>query len=261
MKLQIKYVCIFLAGMILVVNSMHAEELDTQDARLAKFPEIEENRMFTTAATVQKVRKPRYGSNLSRVRRSYVTNSDNNLKTLLNGPFSISNNFELYYGLGLDLGCSTLSWSEGLAIARTMAGVDIFLELDFNNKVSIFPENYLMQVELGLDSRGADIAMLNYFHINLFPFGYKWVFDKFSVGTKLGIGLGFPLNDFDPWHTLVTPGDFQCNLIGGAGIYYKNFGYFLNIEYGLTEIGPTLVPLHNLALYASVSYKFGKLKH
>lgn len=189
--------------------------------------------------------------------------SFDNLPTLLNGPVAISKNFELYYGIGLGAGYSTFLWNGNSANGTIAYTVDVFAELDFNKKVWLIPNGYFSEFQFGYDSKGATWYSLNYIHARIYPFGYKLNISPVKLGFKAGLYLGCPLSDLESYSSSRNwKGNFQVGVTGGAGVDYKQFSLYANVEYNFTGVASAVpVTLKNIAIFGTLSYKFGKLKH
>jgi len=196
------------------------------------------------------------------VQHTYVAPTSDIIPTLLNGPRFISRKLDLYYGLNAGVGYSSFLWDGELANGTLTYTADLFAELDFNEKVGVIPKGYFTELQLGYDSKGAAWYPLNYVHARIYPFGYKLNLRPIKLGIKAGLYLGYPLSDlesYDSWE--YWSGNFQIGVTGGIGIEYKQFGLYANVEYNFTEVASTPVTINNIALFGTISYKFGKLKH
>ena len=184
------------------------------------------------------------------------------ISTLISGPCKINKNFELYYGVSAGVGFSSFLWEGSLENGRLSYSGDIFAELNFNEKVLIFPKNYFVELQLGYDSKGAAWYSMNYVHAKLYPLGYKIPIDSLKIVGKAGPCFGMPLSDFESHDTGRTwSGCFQVGIAAAIGIEYKQFCLSANVEYDFTEVADTPVTLNNLAVFGTLSYKIGKFKH
>ncbi len=182
--------------------------------------------------------------------------------TLLNGPGKISDNFELYYGLSAGVGYSSFMWDGELASGKLTYTADLFAELVFKNKVSIIPRNYFVELQLGYDGKGAAWYPMNYIHARLYPFGYKIPLNAIRLVGKAGLYMACPLNDLESYYQWeYWDGRFQVGISGAIGVEYKQFCFSANVEYNFTEVAFSPVTLNNIAIFGTLSYKFGKLKH
>ena len=187
---------------------------------------------------------------------------DEQFHTLLNGPGKTSRNFELYYGLSVGAGYSSFMWGGELANGCLSYTADVFAELYFKNNVSFIPEKYFVEIQLGYDAKGAAWYPMNYVHTRIYPIGYKLSFDTIKIVGKAGLYLGYPLSDvesYDSWD--YWSGNFQVGATAAIGVEYKQFCVCANVEYNFTEVASTPVTLNNIAIFGSLSYKFGKFKH
>ncbi len=191
-----------------------------------------------------------------------VSYTDEEFGTLINGPSRISNNFELYYGLSAGVGFSTFIWDGDFANGKLTYTGDLFVQLCCNNKVSFIPPNYFFELQLGYDGKGAAWYNMSYVHARIYPLGYKIPLNTFKLVGKAGLYLGYPLNDLEAYEDWDTwSGNFQVGVTAGIGVEYKQFGLCANVEYNVTEVASTPVTLRNFAVFGTLSYKFGKLKH
>lgn len=187
---------------------------------------------------------------------------DDEFPTLLKGPGRISDNFELYYGLSVGVGYSSFKWEGELASGNITYTADLFAELYFKNKVSFIPRYYFVELQLGYDGKGASWYPMNYVHARLYPFGYKIPINPIKLVGKVGLYMGFPLNDLESYNSWdFWSGNFQVGISAAVGVEYKQFGISANVEYNFTEVASTPVTLNNIAFFGTFSYKFGKFKH
>ncbi len=186
---------------------------------------------------------------------------DDGFPTLLNGPGKISRNFELYYGLSVGAGFSSFMWDGDLVNGRISYTADIFIELDITRKQS-FLNGCFAELQIGYDGKGAAWYPMNYVHIRLSPFGYKYNIHAIKLVGKVGLYMGFPLSDLNSYNSWeYWSGDFQVGISAAIGLEYKQFGIYANVDYNFTEVASTPVTLNNIAIFGTLSYKFGKLKH
>lgn len=188
--------------------------------------------------------------------------SNGDFRTLFNGPGRINDNFELYYGLSAGIGFSTFIWDGDFANGKLSYTVDLFAELFINNKVSFIPKNYFLELQLGYDAKGAAWYNMNYVHARIYPFGYKIPLKAVKLVGKAGAYLGLSLNDLESYKSWeYWSGNFQLGVTAGMGVEYKQFCLCANVEYNVTEVASTPVTMRNFAVFGTLSYKFGKLKH
>lgn len=187
--------------------------------------------------------------------------SDEEFSTLLNGPGRISKNFELYYGLSFGVGFSSFKWDGELANGRLAYTADIFIELDFIRKQS-YLRGYFTELQIGYDLKGAAWYPMNYIHMRLYPFGYKFNINPIKLAGKIGVYMGYPLSDLESYNSWKSwDSDFQVGISVGIGLEYKQFGVYANLDYNFTEVASTPITINNIAILGTISYKFGKLKH
>lgn len=181
--------------------------------------------------------------------------------TLLTGPGRISRNFELYYGLSAGAGFSSFMWDGELANGRLSYTADIFIELDITRKQS-YLNGCFAELQIGYDGKGAAWYPMNYIHMRLFPIGYKYNIHPVKLAGKLGLYMGLPLSDLESYNSWeYWSGNFQVGISAAIGVEYKQFGLYANVDYNFTEVASTPVTLNNIAIFGTLSYKFGKLKH
>lgn len=200
-------------------------------------------------------------------RKSRKATASDEMPTLLNGPLSISDDMELYYGVSAGAGFSSFLWSEGLAGGKLSYTGDLFAQLYFNRSVGFIPQNYYAELQLGYDSRGASNYDMNYVHARIYPFGYKMELDAenhIKLIGKLGAGLGLPLSKLETTRTpkKTWDGNFQVGVAAAVGVEYRQFAVSANVEYDFTGVASnTPITLNNIAILGTISYTFGKLKH
>ena len=219
---------------------------------------IKNNNVEEEVLEVQEEEKPITVVEYTQIKHS----SDEDFPTLLNGPGRINDNLELYYGLLAGVGYSSFIWDGELANGKITYTADLFAELFFKKKLSFIPRNYFVELQLGYDNKGASWYPMNYIHVRLYPFGYKIPFNPIKLVGKAGLYLGSPLNDLESYNSWnYWSGNFQVGISAAVGVEYKQFCLCANIEYNFTEVAPSPVTLNNIAIFGTLSYKFGKLKH
>ena len=103
---------------------------------------------------------------------------------------------------------------------------------------------------------------MNYIHMRLYPFGYKLNINPIKLAGKIGVYMGYPLSDLESYNTWKSwDSDFQVGISAGIGLEYKQFGIYANLDYNFTEVASAPVTINNIAIFGTISYKFGKLKH
>lgn len=191
---------------------------------------------------------------------NYIDISDT--PTLLNGPLRINPNFNLSYGLSAGVGFSSFLCNDAHVNGRISYTADLFAELTFNKKIAFIPKNFLTEIQLGYAGKGAAWYNLDYIHLRVYPFGYRMPIKPINMIGKVGLTIGFPLNDMESYKYWQNWGSLiQFEISAALGAEFKNFGLYANFEYGLTEVARTPTKLNNLAIYGVIAYKFGRLKH
>lgn len=235
------------------VSSKFLRFIRTNNPEPIEIPIVKED-----TVEVQKEEKPLVVETDTPIRHS----NNDKFSTLLKGPGRISNNFELYYGLSAGIGYSSFIWDGELASGTLTYTADLYAELFFNNKVIFIPRNYFFEFQLGYDYKGAASYPMHYIHCRLYPFGYKIPLNPIKLVGKAGLYIGFPLNELESQSEYYSwGGDFQIGISAAIGIEYKQFCLGANVEYNFTEVANTPVTLNNFAIFGTLSYKFGKLKH
>lgn len=189
-------------------------------------------------------------------------NYNEEFTTLLNGPFKISNNFELYYGLSAGAGYSSFMWDGGLVSGKVTYTADLFVELDIIRQQSYF-KGCFFELQIGYDGKGAAWYPMNYMHLRLFPLGYKYNLNPIKLVGKAGIYMGFPLSDLESYDSgQYWSSDLQVGISASVGVEYYRLGISANVDYCFSEVAPSApVSLNNIAIFGTISYKFGKFKH
>lgn len=188
------------------------------------------------------------------------TSPDCEIETLIYGPIGLDNRLRLYYGAAIGAGISSFKWYEGIANWRMSYSIDLFAQLEFKEQVAFIPRDYFIEFQLGFDGKGAAWYPMNYVHMRLFPFGYKYTLSEIRLTGQAGLYIGFPVSDLQLYNYPDSfAGNTQVGISAGIGADFRQFGLNLNVEYGITEVASTSVQLNNLAIFVAVSYKFGQL--
>lgn len=173
----------------------------------------------------------------------------------------MSSSMNLYFAGQVGLGWSNFLWSDGSVNGAFSFSVDVLAQLYFEDKVSFIPKNWNSELSLGYDRKGAANFAMNYIHLGIKPFGYKMTFGPVDVVANAGVNLAFPLNDLETSSNSWSA-DFQCGVIGGVRVERRNFSIGCNVEYDFTEVSSSCnQTLNNIAVWGTLSYKFGKLGH
>lgn len=170
-------------------------------------------------------------------------------------------NMNLYFAGQIGLGWSNFLWNDGDVNGTFAFSVDVLAQLYFEDKVSFIPKNWNSELSLGYDRKGAADFCMSYIHLGIKPLGYKMSFGPVDVVANAGINLAFPLNDLET-STNSWSADFQCGVIGGVRVERRNFAIGCSVEYDFTEVSSSCnQTLNNVAVWGTLSYKFGKLGH
>ena len=167
----------------------------------------------------------------------------------------------LYFAGQVGLGWSNFLWGDGSVNGVFSFSIEVMAQLYFEDKVSFIPKNWNSELSLGYDRKGAADFAMNYIHLGIKPFGYKMTFGPVDVIANAGVNLAFPLNDLETSSNSWSS-DFQCGVIGGVRVERRNFAIGCNVEYDFTEVSSSCnQTLNNIAVWGTLSYKFGKLGH
>lgn len=174
---------------------------------------------------------------------------------------SKSDAMNLYFAVQGGFGWSNFLWSDS-SVNGTMAySGNILAQLYFEEKVSFIPQNWYSEIALGFNKLGAADFDMNYVHLGLCPFGYRIHLDPINIVAKAGVDLAYPLSDLktdsNSWSA-----DFQCGVLGGLQIEWKQFAVGCNVIYDFTEVSSSSnQTLNNIGVLGTISYKFGKFGH
>ncbi|MDE7165957.1 MAG: SH3 domain-containing protein [Bacteroidaceae bacterium] len=174
---------------------------------------------------------------------------------------SMPNALNLYLAVQGGFGWSNFLWDNG-SVNGTMAySCNILAQLYFEDKVIFIPQNWYSEIALGYNKFGAAGFNMNYMHLGLCPFGYRVLLDPINIVVKAGVDLAFPLNNLETSRNSWSA-DFQCGLLGGLQIEWKQFAIGCNVVYDFTEVSSSNnQTLNNIGVLGTISYKFGKFGH
>ncbi len=186
---------------------------------------------------------------------------DYEVETPLTLGDALSDNFNLYLAVQGGFGWSNFLWNNG-SVNGTMAySGNIMAQLYFEDKVSFIPQNWYSELALGYNKLGAADFDMNYIHLGLYPFGYRVPLDPINIVVKAGVDLSFPLSDLETYSNSWSA-DFQCGVLGGLQIEWKQFAIGCNVIYDFTEVSSSCnQTLNNIGVLGTISYKFGKFGH
>lgn len=186
---------------------------------------------------------------------------DNEVETSLIMGSSMSDAMNLYLAVQGGFGWSNFLWSSG-SVNGTMAySGNILAQLYFEDKVSFIPQNWYSEIALGYNKLGAADFDMNYVHLGLCPFGYRIPLDPVNIVVKAGVDLSFPLSDLETYNNSWSA-DFQCGILGGLQVEWKQFAIGCNVIYDFTEVSSSCnQTLNNIGVLGTITYKFGKFGH
>lgn len=188
-----------------------------------------------------------------------------NLSSSISTPVAFGrcmpSSMNLYLAVQGGCGWSNFLWNDG-SVNGTMAySGNILAQLYFEDKVSFIPQNWYSEVALGYNKLGAGNFDMNYIHLGLCPFGYRVSLDPINIVMKVGVDLSFPLNDLETYSNSWSA-DFQCGVLGGLHLEWKQFAIGCNVIYDFTEVSSSCnQTLNNIGVLGTISYKFGKFGH
>ena len=191
-----------------------------------------------------------------------ITNlGDYEVETPLVLGSSMPEAMNLYLAVQGGFGWSNFLWSDG-SVNGTMAySGNILAQLYFEDKVSFIPQNWYSEIALGYNKLGAADFDMNYIHLGLCPFGYRVPLNPINVVVKAGVDLSFPLGDLKTYSNSWSA-DFQCGVLGGLQIEWKQFAVGCNVIYDFTEVSSSCnQTLNNIGVLGTITYKFGKFGH
>lgn len=191
-----------------------------------------------------------------------VTNlGDYEVETPLVMGSSMSDAMNLYLAVQGGFGWSNFLWSDG-SVNGTMAySGNILAQLYFEDKVSFIPQNWYSEIALGYNKLGAADFDMKYIHLGLCPLGYRVPLDPVNIVVKAGVDLSFPINDLETYNNSWSA-DFQCGVLGGLQIEWKQFAIGCNAIYDFTEVSSSCnQTLNNIGVLGTISYIFGKFGH
>lgn len=191
-----------------------------------------------------------------------VTNlGDFEVETPLVMGSSMSDAMNLYLAVQGGFGWSNFLWSDG-SVNGTMAySGNILAQLYFEDKVSFIPQNWYSEIALGYNKLGAADFDMNYIHLGLCPFGYRIPLDPVNIVVKAGVDLSFPLSALETNNNSWSA-DFQCGVLGGLQVEWKQFAIGCNVIYDFTEVSSSCnQTLNNIGILGTITYKFGKFGH
>lgn len=167
----------------------------------------------------------------------------------------------MYLAGEVGLGWSNFLWDDGSVNGTFSFAVDVMAQLYFEKNISFIPKNWYSELSLGYDRKGAADFGMNYIHLGLKPLGYKMTFGPVDVVANAGVNLAFPLNDLETSSNSWSS-DFQCGIIGGVRVERRNIALGCTVEYDFTEVSSSCnQTLNNIAVWGTLSYKFGKFGH
>ncbi len=188
---------------------------------------------------------------------------DLEVETPLTFGSSMSENLNLYLAVQGGIGYSNFIWDDGSVNGTMSFSADIVGQLYFENPVSFIPANWYSELALGYDKRGAARFGMNYIHMRVYPLGYRLQMSPVNIVFKGGVALGFPLNRLEAnkvdkdWAS-----DFQFGIGGGFQVEWQQFAVGCNVEYDFTGVSSSCGQnLNNIAVLATISYKFAKFGH
>lgn len=167
----------------------------------------------------------------------------------------------LYLAIQGGCGWSNFLWSDGSVNGTIAYSGNILAQLYFEDKVSFIPQNWYSEIALGYNKLGAANFDMNYIHLGLCPFGYRVSLDPIDIVVKAGVDLSFPLSDLET-NSNSWSADFQCGVLGGLQIEWKQFAIGCNAIYDFTEVSSSCnQTLNNIGVLGTITYKFGKFGH
>lgn len=197
----------------------------------------------------------------SKIFKDVKSLGDYEIETPLVMGSSMSDAMNLYLAVQGGFGWSNFLWSDG-SVNGTMAYAgNILAQLYFEDKVSFIPQNWYSEIALGYNKLGAADFDMNYIHLGLCPFGYRVSFDPINIVVKAGVDLSFPLSNLETYSNSWSS-DFQCGVLGGIQVEWRQFAIGCNVIYDFTEVSSSCNQiLNNIGVLGTLSYKFGKFGH
>ncbi len=174
---------------------------------------------------------------------------------------AISPSMNLYLAVQGGCGWSNFLWSGGSVNGTLAYSGNILAQLYFEDKVSFIPQNWYSEIALGYNKLGAADFDMNYIHLGLCPFGYRVPLDPINIVVKAGVDVSYPLSDLETYSNSWSA-DFQCGVLGGLQIEWKQFAIGCNVIYDFTEVSSSCnQTLNNIGVLGTITYKFGKFGH
>ncbi len=173
----------------------------------------------------------------------------------------ISSSMNLYLAVQGGCGWSNFLWSGGSVNGTLAYSGNILAQLYFEDKVSFIPQNWYSEIALGYNKLGAADFDMNYIHLGLCPFGYRVPLNPINIIVKAGVDLSIPLGELETYSNSWSA-DFQCGVLGGLQIEWKQFAIGCNVIYDFTEVSSSCnQTLNNIGVLGTITYKFGKFGH
>ncbi len=188
-----------------------------------------------------------------------------NVSSSINTPVRVGNfmpqSLNLYLAVQGGFGWSNFLWSGGSVNGTLAYSGNILAQLYFDDKVSFIPQNWYSEIALGYNKLGAADFDMNYIHLGLCPFGYRVPLNPINIIVKAGVDLSFPLGELETYSNSWSA-DFQCGVLGGLQIEWKQFAIGCNVIYDFTEVSSSCnQTLNNIGVLGTITYKFGKFGH
>lgn len=186
---------------------------------------------------------------------------DTTISTPLTLGHLMPDDMNLYLSVQAGFGWSNFLWNDG-SVNGTMAySVNLLAQLYFENKVSFIPKNWYSELALGYNKLGAADFDMHYIHLGLCPFGYRFPLSPVDIVVKAGLDLSLPISDLETYSNSWSA-DFQCGILGGLQVEWKQFAVGCNVIYDFTEVSSSCnQTLNNIGVMGTLTYKFGKLGH